>query len=223
MIKVNKKWFSFEEVLKLHDLTEDDLFYLGIIGQLEFGVNWKVIDSNMLNEDLESGYRFSKGDSDGVDRPDSTLDPLNRIALLSCDQIEKLQRNLSIRLYSAFIDDIKLSVSLREYTNKNSPIVISKKDIVITARSIQKYIEKVTADKKSNLKHIAKPQTHTSELLQVLYAVINEFWEGKPNLSFAAKRATNDAVQSWVINKFPEVSSSMAKNLARIARPNKFK
>jgi hypothetical protein len=64
--------------------------------------------------------------------------------------------------------------------------------------------------------------THTSENLELLKKVIIEFWEGKEP-SFASKEATNFAIQTYVKHISPETSPTLAKNIAMIIRPDKYK
>lgn len=64
--------------------------------------------------------------------------------------------------------------------------------------------------------------THTSENLELLKKVVVEFWEEKdPNL--ASKEATNFAIQTYVKDISPETSATLAKNIAMIIRPDKYK
>ncbi|MDO6719867.1 hypothetical protein Q4575_10665 [Psychrosphaera sp. 1_MG-2023] len=63
---------------------------------------------------------------------------------------------------------------------------------------------------------------HTSENLELLNQVIAEFWHAKdPDL--AAKQATNDVIKAWVKGVSPETSPTLAKNIAMIIRPDKYK
>jgi hypothetical protein len=63
---------------------------------------------------------------------------------------------------------------------------------------------------------------HSSENLELLNKVVIEYWEGKdPN--FASKEATNFAIQTYVKDISPETSATLAKNIAMIIRPDKYK
>jgi hypothetical protein len=64
--------------------------------------------------------------------------------------------------------------------------------------------------------------THSSENLELLKKVVIEFWEGKePN--FASKEATNSVIQAYIKDINPEISATLAKNIAMIVRPDKYK
>jgi hypothetical protein len=64
--------------------------------------------------------------------------------------------------------------------------------------------------------------THSSENLELLKKVVIEFWEGKePN--FASKEATNSVIQAYIKDINPEISATLAKNIAMIIRPDKYK
>ena len=62
--------------------------------------------------------------------------------------------------------------------------------------------------------------THTSELLEVMNSAIIEHWEG---LTEYDARPKNEVVQAWILLQYQDVSKSMAKNIASIIRPNKYK
>jgi hypothetical protein len=62
--------------------------------------------------------------------------------------------------------------------------------------------------------------THTSELIEVMKSAIIEHWEGIKNKDIKPK---NSVVEAWIIEKHKGVSRSVAKNIASIIRPNKYK
>jgi hypothetical protein len=75
-----------------------------------------------------------------------------------------------------------------------------------------------TIDKKSSLDGLE----HTSENLEVLRSIVIEFWENK-DPEIAAKEATNDVIKAYIKDKHPDLSPTLAKNIAMIVRPNKYK
>jgi hypothetical protein len=83
--------------------------------------------------------------------------------------------------------------------------------------------ELLTTSKSNNNMISTFPEiTHTSENLNLLKEVLMEFWENKePDL--AAKKATNDVIKAYIKEKHPNISPTLAKNIAMIIRPDKYK
>jgi len=235
MKKIEKKWYSLTEASEILNHSVSDLLYLGATGKLELGFDWLnfAIEDETQNHSLyfcftepydETKKRYTHKP---LPTPDYKGDPVNRIAALSEYDIGLLQKNHVALVSCAHVGDAMLVIQSSGRPDRDSRIHLEIKDIVITSRALNDYqkrkskiTQELTDDQSSRL---FANITHFSELLEVTAAAILEFWEGKPDLDEANKRASNEVVAKWITINFPFVSSSAALNIARIIRPEKYK
>jgi len=234
-MKIEKQWYSIKEISKKLECSIADLLYLGTTGELELGFDWLnfAIEDEAQNHILDFSFTepYNKIEERYTHKslpiPDYKGDPINRIATLSTDCIGLLQKNNVALVSSAHVGNTMLVIQSTGRPDLTPCIHIEVKDIVITTQTLNNYqkrkskiSQKPTDNQASTL---FANVTHYSEMLVATKSAVEEFWEGKPNLEEANKRATNEAVAAWIRANFPFIDITTAKYIARIIRPEKFK
>lgn len=89
--------------------------------------------------------------------------------------------------------------------------------------SIKKRAHKSELQEPPTYSSLSNTITHKSEMLEALQGAIHEFWEGKTDLDYANKRATNEVVSMWVTENYNFIDNTTALYIARIIRPEAYK
>lgn len=196
-----------------------------------------VIDANFLEEIIINDSRFtelkrlSKQRSDGVFSLNQAangylpyFDGVLTETIIEGCALASAQYDRKKQIEATKTENEVIKDDVYELSEIFSDLPATKENITLLKASLSEVWQEALFNQRPLTAENKVEQTlfpkisHTSENLELLKEVILEFWEGKD-----PKRATNAAIQAHVKEISPETSETLAKNIAMIVRPDKYK
>lgn len=223
-----------------HNLDYDFYLSVGFVHLAQFiehakevgiKINANFLENIIINDD---SFRLSKKQSKVLYNGKFNLKQAAKKYLPFIDAVPEQTIIQACKYASATYDRQEIEANSPEkVTQKNIDKIIALfSDILATNENIEQLkiaLPDIWQEALFNSSHQVnkKPDvldgiTHTSENLDILKRIVIEFWENK-DLEIAAKEATNDVIKAYVKNEYPDISPTLAKNIAMIIRPNKYK